>query len=61
MNLGLGPALRGIEILDLLTSVFSVPSVAKMLYLNEVRALRAMTIRWISEVPAEAIRISASR
>jgi len=61
MNLGVGPALRGIEILDLLTSVFSVPSVAKMFYLNDVRALRAMTIRWISEVPAEAIRISASR
>jgi len=30
-------------------------------YLNDVRALRAMTMRCISEVPAEAMRISASR
>jgi hypothetical protein len=33
----------------------------EIFYLKEVRALRAMTILWISDVPAEAIRISASR
>lgn len=30
-------------------------------YLNKLKALRAITIRWISEVPVEAIKFSASR